>query len=405
PATLRPYTTLFRSRPWSTRAWKSSRPTCSSRSTSTTSRSSSTRNRTSTRWSSSPTPRRSRRSPHRTCVCPSPTLWARRRTDRRRGWARQRCRTTGASRCTGRSNRSTTRRSRPSAWPSTPAGAAAASRLCSTPPTRCSWRRSSPATSPSPTSTGDWPGPWRPTNRPPNTPWTPPWPPMPGPGISTSVWLDELGPPAPARRFGVNVTHYLVGFGPTLVSFRRGETEYGVKAFPLGGFIAMPGMYPPEPATTQRLEGQTVGASEAGAREAEASEAEAGTREEAAEQPGLDEGGSQRGGAGPDAQSPRRRRKGRLFESTMADAREFSNEEIAPGEEHRTFYALSVPKRLVVMFSGPFVNLVLGILIMAISLMGIGVMTPTTTVETVVECAVPASEAAQRSAEEQNTCR
>src|SRR5699024_9570167 len=148
--------------------------------------------------------------------------------------------------------------------------------------------------------------------------------------------------------------------------FRRGETEYGVKAFPLGGFIAMPGMYPPEPATTQRLEGQTVGASEAGAREAEASEAEAGTREEGAEPPGLDEGGAQRGGAGPDGQPPRRRRKWRLFESTLADGREFSNEEIAPGEEHRTFYALSVPKRLVVMFSGPFVNLVLGILIMAI---------------------------------------
>src|SRR5699024_11488578 len=108
------------------------------------------------------------------------------------------------------------------------------------------------------------------------------------------------------------VTHYMVGFGPTLFSFRRGETEYGVKAFPLGGFIAMPGMYPPEPATTQRLEGQTDGASEAGAREAEASEAGGGTREEAAEQPGRDERGSQRGGADPDAQSPRRRRKPRL---------------------------------------------------------------------------------------------
>ena len=89
----------------------------------------------------------------------------------------------------------------------------------------------------------------------------------------------------------------------------------------------------------------------------------------------------------------------------MADAREFSNQEIEPGEEHRTFYALSVPKRLVVMFSGPLVNLVLGILIMGISLLGIGVITPTTTVQTVVECAVPASEAAQRPASEQNTCR
>src|SRR5699024_11944435 len=97
------------------------------------------------------------------------------------------------------------------------------------------------------------------------------------PSASPSTPLFRPGHLTPAKRFGVKVTHYMVGFGPTLFSFRRGETGYGVKAFPLGGFIAMPGMYPPEPATTQRLEGQTVGASEAGAREAEASEAEAGT--------------------------------------------------------------------------------------------------------------------------------
>src|SRR5699024_12109490 len=137
------------------------------------------------------------------------------------------------------------------------------------------------------------------------------------------IGVHELGHLTPAKRSGVKVTHYMLGSAPTLFSFRRRETEDGVKAFPLGGFIAMPGMYPPEPATRQRLEGQTVGASEAGAREAEASEAEAGTREEAAEQPGLDEGGSQRGGDGPDAPAPRRRRTGRLFENTMAHAREF----------------------------------------------------------------------------------
>ena len=65
-------------------------------------------------------------------------------------------------------------------------------------------------------------------------------------GISISIALHELGHLTPAKKFGVKVTHYMVGFGPTLFSFRRGETEYGIKAFPLGGFIAMPGMYPPE---------------------------------------------------------------------------------------------------------------------------------------------------------------
>lgn len=201
--------------------------------------------------------------------------------------------------------------------------------------------------------------------------------------ISISIALHELGHLIPAKKFGVKVTHYMVGFGPTIFSRRRGETEYGIKALPLGGFIAMPGMYPPVEATTQS--------------------------------PGRDSLRSDHLGeshdsvdSSVDTQAPRRPRKqkrGRLFENTMADARDFSNQEIEPGEENRTFYALNVPKRLVVMFSGPLVNLVLGILIMGISLIGIGISTPTTTVATVVECAVPTSEAAQRPADQKETCQ
>ncbi|MDN6528965.1 MAG: site-2 protease family protein, partial [Brevibacterium sp.] len=71
-------------------------------------------------------------------------------------------------------------------------------------------------------------------------------------GISISIGLHELGHLTPAKKFGVKVTHYMVGFGPTVFSFRRGETEYGIKALPLGGFIAMPGMYPPIEATSRR---------------------------------------------------------------------------------------------------------------------------------------------------------
>ncbi|UVI34856.1 M50 family metallopeptidase [Brevibacterium spongiae] len=223
-------------------------------------------------------------------------------------------------------------------------------------------------------------------------------------GISISIGLHELGHLTPAKKFGVKVTHYMVGFGPTLFSFRRGETEYGVKAFPLGGFIAMPGMYPPEEATTKRVEKVGAAANDSGSLDGTAGRLGEG---EPDADGGVD-GTAGRLGEGESA-APRRsrgrQRKGRLFENTMADAREFSNQEIEPGEEHRTFYALSVPKRLVVMFAGPFVNLILGILIMAISLLGIGVTTPTTTVQTVVECAVPASEAQQRPASEQNTCR
>ena len=40
----------------------------------------------------------------------------------------------------------------------------------------------------------------------------------------------------------MKVTEYFVGFGPRLWSFRRGETEYGIKAIPLGGYVKIPGM-------------------------------------------------------------------------------------------------------------------------------------------------------------------
>ena len=66
-------------------------------------------------------------------------------------------------------------------------------------------------------------------------------------GIALSIGLHEVGHLVPAKRFGVKVTQYMVGFGPTLWSRQRGETEYGVKAIPLGGYIRMIGMYPPPP--------------------------------------------------------------------------------------------------------------------------------------------------------------
>ena len=62
--------------------------------------------------------------------------------------------------------------------------------------------------------------------------------------ILISVSLHELGHMITAKRFGMKVTRYFVGFGPTLFSFRRGETEYGLKAIPLGGFCKIVGMTP-----------------------------------------------------------------------------------------------------------------------------------------------------------------
>ncbi len=79
-------------------------------------------------------------------------------------------------------------------------------------------------------------------------------------GISVSIALHEVGHLLPAKRFGVKITQYMVGFGPTVWSRQRGETEYGLKAIPLGGYIRMIGMFPPKPgADPSMLRGSSTG--------------------------------------------------------------------------------------------------------------------------------------------------
>jgi membrane-associated protease RseP (regulator of RpoE activity) len=58
-----------------------------------------------------------------------------------------------------------------------------------------------------------------------------------------SVMLHESGHFVMAKKFGMKATRYFVGFGPTLWSTKRGETEYGIKAVPLGGFVKIIGMH------------------------------------------------------------------------------------------------------------------------------------------------------------------
>ena len=57
-----------------------------------------------------------------------------------------------------------------------------------------------------------------------------------------SVMLHEAGHFLTAKKFGMKVTQFFVGFGQTLWSRVRGETEYGIKALPLGGFVKITGM-------------------------------------------------------------------------------------------------------------------------------------------------------------------
>jgi membrane-associated protease RseP (regulator of RpoE activity) len=158
-------------------------------------------------------------------------------------------------------------------------------------------------------------------------------------GVLGSIALHEVGHLVPAKRFGVRVTQYMVGFGPTVWSRVRGETEYGFKAIPLGGYIRMVGMFPP----TRNREGELVFSATT---------------------------------TGP-------------FQSMMEDARRTSAQEILDGEESRAFYHLSVPKKLIVMLGGPTMNLMLAAILYTVALVVLGVPSLTMTVQSVAPC-VPA---------------
>ena len=155
-------------------------------------------------------------------------------------------------------------------------------------------------------------------------------------GLLASIALHEIGHLVPAKKFGVKVPQYMVGFGPTIWSRKRGDTEYGLKAIPLGGYIRMIGMFPPNPNGTQDTE--KLG------------------------------------------------RLGLMIES----AREDVLAEVTPEDESRTFYRLSVPKKLAVMFGGPFMNLIIATILFTISLSVIGRAQVSTTISEVVSC-VPTS--------------
>ncbi len=61
------------------------------------------------------------------------------------------------------------------------------------------------------------------------------------------VMIHESGHFLMAKKFDFKATKFFLGFGPTLWSTTKGETEYGIKAFPLGGFVKIIGMNPYEP--------------------------------------------------------------------------------------------------------------------------------------------------------------
>ena len=64
--------------------------------------------------------------------------------------------------------------------------------------------------------------------------------------VLLAIGIHELGHFATAKWFKIKVDKFFIGFGPKLWSTRRGETEYGVSAFPIGGYVKIAGMNPLE---------------------------------------------------------------------------------------------------------------------------------------------------------------
>src|ERR1700755_3628501 len=64
--------------------------------------------------------------------------------------------------------------------------------------------------------------------------------------LGVLVFVHELGHFLAAKRVGIRVLKFQLGFNPTILSFRRGDTEYGIGALPLGGYVKMAGENPEE---------------------------------------------------------------------------------------------------------------------------------------------------------------
>ncbi|TWD83619.1 membrane-associated protease RseP (regulator of RpoE activity) [Kribbella amoyensis] len=161
-------------------------------------------------------------------------------------------------------------------------------------------------------------------------------------GILVSVGLHELGHMLPAKAFGMKVTQFFVGFGRTIWSTKRGETEYGIKLIPAGGFVRIIGMMPPAK--------------------------------------GQDPSKVRKANTGP-------------IQSMVENARSAEYETIDPADNGRLFYQKVWWKKLIVMASGPLVNVLIAFVLFGGLFMFYGANVAQNTVATVTDCVIPASQA------------
>ncbi|MCF8549011.1 MAG: site-2 protease family protein [Pontimonas sp.] len=156
-------------------------------------------------------------------------------------------------------------------------------------------------------------------------------------GLLASIALHEWGHYFPAKKFGVYISQFMIGFGPTLFSRTKGDTEYGVKAIPLGGYVAMAGMYAPK--SGEKPEASTTG----------------------------------------------------FFDQVVEDT--LSPQTATELDmDSRSFYRLPLYQRIIIMLGGPVMNLLIAVVLYAVILMGFGVPSLSLTVGSVSECVVPATE-------------
>ena len=80
-----------------------------------------------------------------------------------------------------------------------------------------------------------------------------------------------------------------------------------------------------------------------------------------------------------------------FFQTLVQDARAASADTVLAGDEHRTFYRLPIWKRIIIMLGGPFMNLVIAVVLYAVVLAGFGVPQQSTTVGSVSACVLPAT--------------
>ena len=144
--------------------------------------------------------------------------------------------------------------------------------------------------------------------------------------ILVSIGLHEFGHLIPAKKFGGKVTQWFIGFGPTVWSRQVGETEYGVKAIPLGGYVKIVGMLPP------------------GA-------------EQLVDETSYDEDGNP-------VHRVRKSNTG-MFTQLISDARAAEWEHVKVEDADRLFYKLKWWQKVVVMAGGPTVNIAIALAIFA----------------------------------------